>query len=496
MQYSAIFVTVLAGILVIPFLIEHLGVDAFGLTALFTSIFATAQLLEMGLGASIGRYLTACLVAQDKDRYNRYFSFGFFLGGGLAVLLSAVFIAAAGPLLRLFNIPESMFAAAKMAFCANIIFSASNAFVLPMIRAVLISRHRFDLTSAMLIFLRISQICFWVVALKYTGLGIVGWSLGNLLSILLTLILAFIFAKRVCPFLRFVKIRSLKGFGEIYSLGWKVVVERLASYVEFTLNPILLPIYGTLLMNALYQTAAKAFSLSSEMIVSASAQLMPHATIAAEHSDIPRLRSIYLTSLRFSLSIATAAWCVMIFFAGPLFYCWVGKEMGPHTGEVARIFLALLTTQMIAITTSVQFPLLMGMKNMNFILVCNVVKIICVSVGAIALLKYTALGVFSVVVPNVIMKIAIALAQSVYISRLLKISWAEHFKSGYLGAMAMCAVYLGFLFVYQKFFPVGETLAAIGVNLMAPGLVGAVLLWFIAFRPEDRQRVRKMLKVG
>ena len=98
-------INVLIGMWFVPFLILHLGVAAYGLVPLTTTLTSYLSLLTLSLNGAMGRFLTIELKNGEFSTANRIFNTALFTSFGLSglVLFISLIIVSATP--KLFNIP-------------------------------------------------------------------------------------------------------------------------------------------------------------------------------------------------------------------------------------------------------------------------------------------------------------------------------------------------------------------------------------------------------
>jgi len=135
------------GIWLTPYLIRNLGVAAYGLVPLATSLSTYVSVLTIALSGSIGRYVVIALARGERAEANRYFNTALFAGLGLAVCLFPI----AGVISYLtpsfINVPAGQETGARLLLMATIV-----AFLITTIGATFgvasYARRRFDIRSA------------------------------------------------------------------------------------------------------------------------------------------------------------------------------------------------------------------------------------------------------------------------------------------------------------------------------------------------------------
>src|SRR5688572_3841154 len=80
-------VTMLVGVLYVPFLVAHLGPAAYGLVPLMTMVTSYMALMSLGLNSAMGRFLTIALGREDHKEANLIFNVTFWANLALALML-------------------------------------------------------------------------------------------------------------------------------------------------------------------------------------------------------------------------------------------------------------------------------------------------------------------------------------------------------------------------------------------------------------------------
>jgi len=95
----------IAGLWYTPYLIEHLGIAAYGLVALASSLTNYMTVLTQGLNDAVGRFLTIDLARDDASVTNRTFNTGFAGGLVTAVILLPVALILSWFAPQVFDVP-------------------------------------------------------------------------------------------------------------------------------------------------------------------------------------------------------------------------------------------------------------------------------------------------------------------------------------------------------------------------------------------------------
>ena len=100
--------TALFGLWYTPYLLQHLGVAAYGFVPLAASITSYMSILTTGLNSAIGRFLTIDLVKGDRKAANRTFNTALFGAASLLVILLCVLAVTATIAPSVLNVPQGL----------------------------------------------------------------------------------------------------------------------------------------------------------------------------------------------------------------------------------------------------------------------------------------------------------------------------------------------------------------------------------------------------
>src|SRR5256885_8308207 len=112
--------TMIVGVLYVPFLVAHLGPAVYGLVPLMTMVTSYMGLMTLALNSAMGRFLTIALGREDHKEANLIFNVGFWANLALALLLlipAAIAIAYVDQILR---IPAGYESAARWLFAGTV----------------------------------------------------------------------------------------------------------------------------------------------------------------------------------------------------------------------------------------------------------------------------------------------------------------------------------------------------------------------------------------
>lgn len=222
-------VNIVIGLLLVPYFIDTLGVAAYGLIPLATSVTGYVAIVIHSLNTSVSRFLTVDLRRGDFGAANRTFNTSFFGLTAVIALMIPVAVVVAYFLPSIFNVPAGQESGTQLLFlgvCAAFFIRAwSGNFTVQ-----LFAYNRLDLQNIVNISNVLVQVGLIVLFFTLFGPSLVLVGLAYLGGAVVSSCISIIFAKRVCPNLR-VSLHSFdrRRVKSLCGMGWWVVVNQIGS---------------------------------------------------------------------------------------------------------------------------------------------------------------------------------------------------------------------------------------------------------------------------
>ncbi|KLK87178.1 polysaccharide biosynthesis protein [Methanoculleus sediminis] len=229
---------VVIGVLLVPYFIETLGVAAYGLIPLATSITGYVAIVVQSLNAAVSRFLTVDLQREDYAAANKTFNTAFFGLTAVILLMVPIALAVAYFAPSIFNVPAGQEDGVILLFlgvsAAFLIRSWSGNFTVQ-----LFAYNRLDLQNFVNITNVVAQAGMIVLLFALFGpdLGLVGSA--YLTGAVVASVVSFVLARRVCPHLR-LSIHSFdrRRVKDLCGMGWWVVINQIGSLLFLQIDLI------------------------------------------------------------------------------------------------------------------------------------------------------------------------------------------------------------------------------------------------------------------
>jgi len=229
---------IVIGILLVPYFIKTLGVAAYGLIPLATSITGYVAIVVQSLNTAVSRFLTIDLQREDYAEANKTFNTALFGLTVVILLMVPVILVVAYLAPSIFHVPTGQETGAVLLLlgvsAAFLIRSWSGNFTVQ-----LFAYNRLDLQNLVNLTNLIIQTGLIILLFNLfgPGLGLVGGA--YLVGAVVASGVSIVLARRVCPYLR-VSIRSFdrRKVRDLCEMGWWVVVNDIGSLLFLQIDLI------------------------------------------------------------------------------------------------------------------------------------------------------------------------------------------------------------------------------------------------------------------
>jgi O-antigen/teichoic acid export membrane protein len=353
-------VNMVRGVVLVPFLLYHLGLEAYGIWTTIFILVSYVGVTTLGLSNVYIKYAAEFHARREYDKINSL------LSTGLAVtvpLCSAIFFGFLfgwkwySPWLHL---PAAHAADGKEAVLI-VLGIFLSAIALNGFGDILAGTQQIAATQWFLIMGILAEFAaiLWLVG---TGRGIRGLAEAYLIRVLFTDGLTIWWTWKKLKWLR-VSLRLVRRESVRYVVHFGGLVQ-LQSILEIFLNSVERVVGLVLIGDAaagLLDVAKKWPTSFSSVPMAFFAALLPAAShvdaASSESSRIENLRNLYLSSSRYANLCTSAFVALFSFFSGPVLHVWLGPQLPVHQR---------LITLFVVFNLAMQFHMLTGPGNSMF----------------------------------------------------------------------------------------------------------------------------------
>lgn len=467
------------GFFLSPFILHRLGDDAFSLWVLVFSLTGYYGLLDLGIRASIVRYVAKFAATEDEEQLTKFLStsLAFYVAIGLVVLL----LTAVGffYLPDLFHIPRNLLRTTRVLFLlggAGIALS----FPLSVFAAVLEGLQKFSWAQLSQIGVTLVRGALIVIALSQGGglmaVGAITVAM-NLLSYLVLTWMAF----RAFPLQLALRNFDRQAFRKMLGYGSFAFLILIAERLRFQSDSVVIGAFLSSAAITFFSIGARLVEYSTYAVRSMAQIFTPMSCQFAATRDFAHLRRMLIAGNRACALIVFPLTVVLLVLGKPIIEAWVGARYVSSYSVLA----ALIVPRAIYVAQSTSTRILLGIGRhrmlafvllleggVNVILSMMLVRrfgIVGVAVGTA--IPLTCTGLFFL--PR-------------HICRQLQIPLAAFLRQTYLLPLGLCIPLAGVLAALQHEFPV-HSYGGLTLQVACGGAIycAAFCLALFAVRPVN-----------
>lgn len=488
--WSATIVGAVLGLLLIPFLIKEMG-GSYLLVISLTALVGICQLVDLGIGDSLTRELSASLADKSQK------SIAACLSSGLALYLSValartIIVLIAVPLI-LIRLKEHIELGDRPGlFYASLVFGLSYAIITALsqtTKCYLAAHQRYDLSNLWSSITAIGIAIALLLWIPASGTKIITWAYIHLVAQITLVIVLYASATKM-------EIRQYLGLGHISKgelkdlLGFsgKISLLKFTSLLGEKADPLILTVFQPFNL-IIYDPALKVTNNTRPFMTTITSQLCPNATEAFVNGKNEEIQNILLSGTKYTMMIGGLIFTAIVLFSSAFTELWLGSSLPNRWGEVADLIIAVSIIELVTFSAGgTQWTVLYGMKKINFLIWTIFPTAVLNFVMSLLLVKYSSLGVYGVIISTFVIAIIRRPVMIWYVSRLLDISPWNYLRNSYFPPIALIALTLLFFFPFH-----GWMQSLSWSKLIACGMLLFVTYVAIAFFVVLDQSEKKLL---
>ena len=478
-RYLSIFVDGVLGLLLLPFNVSELGPSAYGLWALTASITWFFNVLDLGYGGAVVKFIAQYRAWRDRRALNEILSTVAVVFTGLGLVCFLVTAGIAWQVDKLFNIgPGQVRTAQQLLLIVGTYLSVRFAFAI--FGSVVYGFQRYYLNSGVSIGVSVVVAAVNVAVLS-AGYGLVHLVAATTIVRLLSLGLFTWNAYRVYPGLqvrptlfRVARLREVTGFS-IYMLvlDW-------SAKLNYSSDTIVIGAMLNTTAVAVWTVGQRLSQFTQQLTNQLNDALFPVVvdSDAARRQD--RLQAVLIQGTKLSLAIAAPLCLGVIMLAEPLILSWVGPDFSASVLPT-RILIAVV---LIRVSTASANLILKGAGQHRLLAATNATAAVVNILLTILLIRPlgllgAALGTFA--------PITIAAAFVLYPAacRRVGLPLSRPLTQAIWPAIWPGIIMMGGLWLAQRVPPVG--LLEVGLHFAAGGVVYTGLFLTLSIGGDERR---------
>src|SRR6185295_16641570 len=289
--------------------------------AAFTVFIGSSNLLDLGLGSSFVKFISAYHAHGDYERINKSIFSGFVFYGLFGCLLIAAGLIIREPLLAFFRIGDASEAYVMALFACAI--QSVGAMVLSVYKGIQRMDKANSIEMRMLGVSALGSIFF-----LHSGYGLTGLTVNSLICSVVTLFVSWVSVRRAVPRVRLGFHFYGRLLKEMFSYGAKIQVSQFGALVGFQspkfvilrfLGPVAVSFFDLSSRLASYMRAIPLLMISA---------LIPATSELGARNDRARILKAYLLASKYVAMLTVALVAFIVLEAQPIVRLWIGPVYG------------------------------------------------------------------------------------------------------------------------------------------------------------------------
>jgi len=479
MDYLALGVDVLIGVVMLPFNMAHLGASTYGLWVLVASVTAYFSMLDLGYGVAQVKFASEYRARRDSEGLNQIVSSLFVVFCAIGLIAFAVGCFLAFNLERFFNITPVQAETGRQVL---MIISAYVALGFPasVFGGIVNGFQKHYLNGWVSIATSITVAVVNVTVLL-AGYGLVELVAATTTIRALSHIGYALNAYRAYPGLRIrwsnvrlARLREVTGFSAF------ILLIDVANKLNYATDAIVIGAFMTTVAIAIWAVARRLIDAVQIVTGQLNGSMFPIIVDTASLGQIDRLRLLFLQGTRVSLAMVVPIATGLCLLAEPLVTAWVGSDFAASV----PIIYVLAVVVAIRVGNSTATTLLKGSGQHRLLAISNL--LIALANLGISIALVGRFGLIGVAIGTLI---AITLV-SIFVlfpaaCRRVQIGTLEAFKRAVFPSLWPLVVMAGFLAITRNLASVN--LAAIALQAITAGLIYLAVFLMLAIDRGERQ---------
>jgi O-antigen/teichoic acid export membrane protein len=338
MNWAAMAIGMVVPFFLTPFVVRHLGSNAYGVWILAVSTVSYLNLLDLGLRSAIVRYVSKGTTEGNFDETKKAIAAALWFRMVIAVVVALLSLALAICFPHIFNVPRDLQHAGQVTvlFCA---MGVAVTLLSGVFGGVLSGISRFDILSSLTMSQTLGR-AVGVILIIRSGHGLISLAYWEFTVVLATALLTLGATLRIYPPSRVRLHRpDLETLKMIWSYSFKTFVIIVAVQIVFYTDNLVVGAFISVGAVTLYSIAGSLAMYSGQVATSMGAMFIPMASgfdAAGQTSD---LRKLLLRGTQASLGLMLPIGLTLLLRGKTFIGLWMGPQFRETSGTILQILL-------------------------------------------------------------------------------------------------------------------------------------------------------------
>ncbi len=464
-------VNVLVGIFLSPFILHHLGDEAFGLWILIFSVTGYYGLFDLGIRSSIVRYVAKYSATQENEELNRLINTAMFSYGAIGIAAMLITLVATYYVGSIFRIPAEFLVTARW-LLLMVGASVSLGFPLGVFSGILEGIQRFYLMYIINVTSTLLRALLIVVALRKGGglLTVAAITVAlPLVNQLLNAVVAFRQLQIRLGY-KYVNRASLKLIASYSSTTFVIII---AGRLRFKTDALVIGSFISAAAITYFTIGSRLVDYASEVVSSLAQIFIPMSSQSQAKGDLDGLRKIFVVGNRACAFIIFPITAILTILGKSVIEAWVGAK---YVATSYPVLLVLLYPTTLMLAQSASGRTLWGMaKHRTW---AWVVLAEGVSNLVLSILLVRPYGIMGDAIGTAIpLTCSMIFFLPQHLCKLLGIKLRTYIYRAFLLPLVLCIPLIAVLLLMQRWF-IPHHFGPLLIQLVIAGLVyGLALAW-------------------
>jgi O-antigen/teichoic acid export membrane protein len=472
-SWFALGVNILVGIFISPYILHHLGDDAFGLWVLIFAITGYYGLFDLGIRSSIVRYVAKYSASGETNELNRLLSTALFAYSAIGAVAFLVTLIGSQHVDFIFNITPDFLGTARRLFLL-VGTAVALGFPIGIAGGVLEGLQRFfllNLTSVGATLLRAFAIVF---ALRH-GHGLLMVAAITVSMPLISGLINAVAVLCILPVRLSLKNLSRKSMRSIATYSSSTFIILVASRLRFKTDAMIIGKFLSASAITYFTIGSRLVDYAGDVVSGLAQVFVPLSSESDAVGDMTGLRKIFVAGNRACALIIFPMAVILIVLGKTIIEVWVGRRYIAHSYP---ILLVLLIPSTLMLAQSASNRVLFGMAKHKTLAIVTLLE-----GGANVLLSVFLVRRFGIMGDAAGTAIPLLCTTLFFLPRhlcrVLKLKIGVYLREAFLLPLMLCVPLIAVLLLVRHWF-VAHNYLQLAIQLTVSCTVyGAGLLWAI-----------------